>query len=99
MRATAAPKGRTAQTKGVSMLPDELSDARAVEALTGLGFSEVYHRHFAPQMRAAAQLLREVQESGMTLDRSQVRDIWVLDLPAQDLAAVYSAASELADGD
>jgi hypothetical protein len=81
------------------MLPDELSDARAVEALTGLGFSEVYHRHFAPQMRAAAQLLREVQESGMTLDRSQLRDIWVLDLPAQDLAAVYSATSELAVGD
>ena len=81
------------------MLPEELSDARVVEALTGLGFSEVYHRHFAPQMRAAAQLLREAHESGMTLDRSQLRDIWVLDLPAQDLADVYSAASELAVGD
>ena len=67
-------KGRVARTKGVSLLPAEYEDASTVEQLTGVGFSEVYRRIFAPQMRAAADLLREAQEAGMELERGVLRD-------------------------
>ncbi len=96
---TTIAKGRTAQTKGVSMLPDEIADARLVESLTGLGFSEVYHRHFAPQMRAAAQILQEVQESGVELNRSLLKDHWDLDMSQSKLTCLYAAKSELTVGD
>jgi hypothetical protein len=91
--------GRVARTKGVSMLPDELEDAATVERLTGVGFSEVYRRHFAPQMRAAAELLRQAQDSGMELDRARLRDAWAVRMSEAELAAVYGAESELRLGD
>lgn len=87
--------GRIARTKGVSMLPDELDDAATVERLTGVGFSEVYRRHFAPQMRAAAELLRQAQEAGVELDRTRLRDAWAVRMSETELAAVYAAESEL----
>jgi len=94
-----AKKGRTAQTKGVSMLPEELADARAVEALTGVGFSEVYHRHFAPQMRAAAQLLQDAQDAGVELNRAVLKDRFELGMSESELVSLYTATSDLILGD
>jgi|GEM_PF-1294893 len=96
---TARATGRTARTKGVSMLPAELDDVSTVEELTGVGFSEVYHRHFAPQMKSAAELLREASESGMELNRGLLRDVWHVDLTHDQLRAIYSAQSEVLLGD
>ncbi len=95
----AVARGRTARTKGVSMLPKEVADARVVEALTGVGFSEVYHRHFAPQMRAAAQLLQDARNSGVELNRSLLRDHWDLDMSESEMTSLYAASSELILGD
>lgn len=96
---TTKPAGRVARTKGVSLLPSEFDDAATVEELTGVGFSEVYRRFFAPQMKAAADLLREAQEAGMELDRAQLRDTWEIHMTAEAIAAVYTAESELVLGD
>ncbi len=96
---TSTTRGRTAQTKGVSMLPEELADARVVEALTGVGFSEVYHRHFAPQMRAAAQLLQDARDCGVELNRSLLKDHWDLDMSKSELTSLYAASSELVLGE
>jgi len=96
---TARATGRTARTKGVSMLPTELDDVSTVEELTGVGFSEVYHRHFAPQMKAAAELLREASESGMELNRGLLRDVWHVDLTQAQLRSIYTAESEVLLGD
>ncbi len=96
---TKAPaKGRTARTKGVSMLPDELEDAATVEELTGVGFTEVYRRHFAPQMKAAAELLLEVREAGVELNRAVLRDTWDIHMGAGEVAAIYTAPSEMTRG-
>jgi len=92
-------KGRVARTKGVSMLPAEYEDASTVEELTGVGFSEVYRRYFAPSMRAAAALLREAQQSGMDLDRAMLRDTWDVHMTRNELASVYATESELLLGD
>jgi hypothetical protein len=91
--------GRVARTKGVSMLPDELADAATVEQLTGVGFSEVYRRHFAPQMRAAAELLRQAEAAGLGLDRARWHDVWSVRVTDADLDAIYGADSELRLGD
>ena len=91
--------GRVARTKGVSMLPEEFEDASTVEELTGVGFSEVYRRFFAPQMKAAAEILRETQEAGVTLDRASLRDVWHLRMTREELAAIYTAESTLVLGD
>ena len=92
-------KGRVARTKGVSLLPAEYEDAATVEQLTGVGFSEVYRRYFAPQMRAAADLLREAQEAGMELDRGVLRDTWDVHMTSDELASAYTSESELLLGD
>lgn len=94
-----AVKGRVARTKGVSLLPQEYEDAATVEKLTGVGFSEVYRRHFAPQMKAAADLLREAQEAGMQLNRGVLRDTWDVHMTRDELASVYTSQSELLLGD
>ena len=91
--------GRTARTKGVSMLPDELADARAFEALTGMGLSEVFHRQLAPQLRAAVEILRDAKESGMELDRARLRDEWAPNMSKSAIASLYSRSSELVLGD
>ena len=92
-------KGRVARTKGVSLLPAEYEDASTVEELTGVGFSEVYRRYFAPQMRAAADLLRGAQDAGMELDRGVLRDTWDVHMTSDELASVYTSESELLLGD
>ncbi len=92
-------RGRTAQTKGVSMLPEELADVRTVEELTGLGFSEVYRRHFAPHMHAAAALLQQLREDGVEIDRRRLRDRWDVAITPDRLAEIYAAPSELTLGD
>jgi len=91
--------GRRAQTKGVSMHPHELEDVRTIEHLTGVGFSEMYHRHLAPQVSAAAQLLVEARDAGMELDRARLRSEWDLTATAQDIASLYAKESELTLGD
>ena len=91
--------GRVARTKGVSLLPAEYDDAVAVEEMTGVGFSEIYRRCFAPQLAAAAVLLREARDSGVELDRAALRDTWDVRMTAAELASVYSAESELVLGD
>jgi hypothetical protein len=93
------PIGRVARTKGVSLLPHEYADASTVEELTGMGFSEVYRRFFAPQMRAAADMLRAAQESGMALDRRPLLDRWNPGMTADELVAIYTAPSRLDLGD
>lgn len=91
--------GRTARTKGVSLLPQEYKDAGTVESLTGMGLSEVYRRVFAPQMHAAAQMLHEVQEAGVELNRAVLRDVWDIHMTADELTAVYSTESGVVLGD
>ncbi len=91
--------GRRAQTKGVSMHPHELEDVRAIEELTGVGFSEMYHRHLAPQVHAAAQLLVEVRDAGMELDRARLRTEWDVTSSPADLASLYTEESELTLGE
>lgn len=91
--------GRVARTKGVSLLPAEHADAATVEELTGVGFSEVYHRFFAPQMKAAAAMLREARDAGMELDRAQLRDAWDVRMSSDELVALYVADSVLVLGD
>jgi len=92
-------KGRVARTKGVSLLPAEYEDASTVEQLTGVGFSELYRRYFAPQMKAAAHLLREAQDAGMDLDRGVLRDTWHVHMTSDQLTSIYTRESELVLGD
>jgi hypothetical protein len=92
-------KGRVARTKGVSLFPEEFDDASTIEELTGVGFSEVYRRFFAPQMKAAAEMLRDAQEAGLELDRVTLRDVWHVRMSPAELASVYSANSSLVLGD
>lgn len=87
--------GRRAQTKGVSMTPDELHDAKEFEELTGVGFSELYHRHLAPQVHAALALLRDARAAGMELDRARLRDRWDLQADPAQLTALYAEESGL----
>lgn len=91
--------GRTAQTKGVSLSPAELDDVKTVEDLGGVGLSEVYHRHFAPQMRAAALLLEAAREAGVELNRRLIVDGWDVSIDAKDLVALYAAPSSLELGE
>jgi hypothetical protein len=91
--------GRTAQTKGVSLSQGELDDVRTVEDLGGMGLSEVYHRHFAPQMHAAAQLLLAASEAGVELNRRLIVDAWDVTVSADERAAVYAAPSSLVMGE
>ncbi|MEI6622194.1 MAG: hypothetical protein WCP28_09835 [Actinomycetes bacterium] len=91
--------GRKARTKGVSLLPEELADVQTVENLSGVGLSEVYHRHFGPQMRAAAQLLLEAQAAGMELNRSLFTTVWATTISPASLQKLYAAESELVLGD
>lgn len=91
--------GRRAQTKGVSMHPHELEDVRTIEDLTGVGFSEMYHRHLAPRVSAAAQLLVEARDAGMELDRSRLESEWDLAATAEDIASLSVEESELTLGE
>lgn len=91
--------GRVARTKGVSLLPEEFEDASTVEELTGVGFSEMYRRFFAPQIKAAADMLREAREAGVELDRAALRDLWHVRMTRDELAAIYTAESTLVLGD
>jgi hypothetical protein len=96
---SSAVAGRVARTKGVSMLPHEIEDAGTVEELAGIGFSELYRRHLAPQVHVAAQMLRELHDAGMELDRARLRDGWDLTMTSEQLASVYTEPSELALGE
>ncbi len=91
--------GRQAKTEGVSLHPDELRDAATVEELAGVGFSEVYHRHFAPQMRAAAQMLRQARADGVELDRALVAEVWTIHMSAEELQSLYTRQSTLVLGE
>ncbi len=95
----ATGRGRTAQTKGVSMQPAELADARAIEELTGIGFSELYHRHLAPQLHVAAELLREASDAGMDVTRARLQDGWHLHMSRRELDGLYTESSELILGE
>lgn len=86
---------RRAQTLHLSLPPDEIADLEVMEELTGVPFPEIYRRHFAWRIRTAATLLREAQESGVQLDRTALRDIWAVHMTSDELASVYTAASEL----
>lgn len=97
--ATQTSGGRRAQTKGVSMHPHELEDVRVIEELAGVGFSEMYHRHLAPQVHAAAEVLIEARDAGLQLDRSRLQSEWALTSTAEALTTLYVAESELALGD
>lgn len=99
MAVQAGAKGRTARTKGISMLPNEFDDARAFEELTGIGLSEVFHRQLAPQLHAAVQVLRDAKEAGMELNRARLRDEWTLDMNHAQIHAVYERVSELVLGE
>lgn len=81
------------------MLPEELADAQVVEELAGVGFSEVYHRHFGPQMKAAAHLLEEARDAGMELNRFLLKDVWQTRMSDSAMRAAYSEPSELVIGD
>ena len=81
------------------MHPHELDDVRTIEDLAGVGFSEVYHRHLAPQVHAAAQLLVEARDADVELDRTRLRTEWSLTATAEDIAALYAEASELTLGE
>ena len=94
-----ARKGRTARTKGVSLLPSEYADVATVEELTGVGFSEVYRRYFATQMKAAADLLRTAHTAGIALNRQNLRDTWDVHMSREDLISLYTSESELSLGD
>ena len=94
-----ARKGRVARTKGVSLLPAEYEDVATVEELTGVGFSEVYRRYFATQMKAAADLLRTAHTAGLALDRHVLRDTWDIHMSREDLISLYTSESELSLGD
>jgi hypothetical protein len=91
--------GRIARTKGVSLLPGEYSDVATVEELTGVGFSEVYRKYFASQMKAAADLLRNAQTAGIALDRTTLRDTWDIHMTPEDIRSLYASESELSLGD
>ncbi len=91
--------GRRARTKGVSMHPHELDAVRTIEDLTGVGFSEMYHRHLAPRVNAAAQLLLEARDAGMELDRSRLESEWDLAATAEDIASLSAEESELTLGE
>lgn len=77
------------------MTPDELHDAKELEQLTAVGFSELYHRHLAPQVHAALALLRDARAAGMELDRARLRDRWDLHVGPAQLAALYAEESGL----
>lgn len=94
-----ARSGRIARTKGVSLLPGEYNDLATVEELTGVGFSEVYRRYFAAQIRAAADLLRNAHDAGIALDRNTLRDTWDIHMTPDELASIYTAESELSSGE
>ncbi len=49
----------------------------------------------APQMRAAADMLREAQDAGMGLDRRSLSSVWQVHMSADELASVYTAESRL----
>ncbi|MDQ1250843.1 MAG: hypothetical protein QG597_5223 [Actinomycetota bacterium] len=69
------------------------------EAVTGVGLSEMYHRFFALQVRAAAELLAEAQSADMELDRARLLDAWDVHVTPQRLTSFYAAESELVDVD
>lgn len=98
-RQSTAGSGRVARTKGISLLPDEYGDAATVEEITGVGFSEIYRRCFAPQMKAAAALLIEMREAGVELDRASLREVWDVGITDDELRSLYTAQSELKVGD
>jgi hypothetical protein len=91
-------KGRIARTKGLSMLPSELADVQALEELTGMGLSEIFHRQFAPQLHAAVMVLRDAKKSGLELDRARLRFEWVLSMSPIQIRAIYTRTSELVLG-
>jgi predicted dehydrogenase len=94
-----SPLSQLGNSYGVSMTPDELKDMRELEQLTGVGFSELYHRHLAPRVHTALALLRDARAAGMELDRARLRDHWDLHADPAQLAALYAEKSELALGD
>lgn len=81
------------------MLPTELDAAQIVEELTGVGLSELFHLHLSPRIQAAASLLREMEDAGMTVDRHRLADLWETSLTPSQWRAVYAAESELVLGD
>lgn len=49
----------------------------------------------APQMRAAADMLREAQDADMALDRRSLTDVRHVHVLADELTAVFNAESHL----
>jgi len=81
------------------MHPHELDDVRTIEELTGVGFSQLYHRHLAPQVHAAAQLLLDARDAGLQLDRTRLLTEWDLTTSPSELFALYGEESELSLGE
>ena len=90
---------RVARTKGVSLLPAEFDDLSTVEEMTGVGLTEAYRRFLAPQMRAAADVLREAREAGMEMNRAVLRVSWDTAMSPEELSDVFRASSVLRRGD
>jgi hypothetical protein len=81
------------------MLPHEVEDLGIIESLTGVGVSELDHRHLSSQVHAAAQLLLAARDAGMELDRAGLPTEWDLAASPEDLAAWYGEESELTLGE
>lgn len=75
----------------------ELADLATLEAV-GLDFAELYRRHLAPQVAVAAEMLRELDASGMSLDRAGLVEVWDTTMTPAALDALYAADSELGSG-
>ena len=81
------------------MTQNAFDDIAAVETLTGVRFSEMYHRFFAPQLAHAATLLREAHAAGMELDRVKLSDVAAQRTGRSDLLLMYTELSKLHYGE
>ena len=81
------------------MLPDEMEAASTIEEIVGIGFSELIHRHFAPQLKAAADMLTQARDSGVEVDRGVLRDVWHVAMTRDELVDLYARDSVLTVGD
>ena len=82
---------RMVRAKRVFLWSDEYDDIATVEELTGMDFSDLYHRFIAPQIRAAAALLREADNSGTSMRQEDLTDTWNRNL---DWLSTYTPKSD-----
>ena len=90
--AKAAQHARVPYTLGVA-------GGATIEEIAGIGFSELIHRHFAPQLKAAADMLTQARDSGVEVDRGVLRDVWHVAMTRDELVDLYARDSVLTVGD